>query len=385
MRVAVVHEWFDVWGGSEQVALELARMFPQADVYALVDFMKPAERARFGPRAFRTSALQHLPGIHRYFRYAAVLLPELMERFDLRGYDLVLSSSHAVAKGVRSAPGQVHVCYCHAPARFAWSMESTYLAQGAGGSRLAEAMMKRAIARFRAWDRRAAARVSAFAANSRHIARGIAEVYGREARVVYPPVDVARFEAAGRGAAPGAHFVTVSRLVRYKRIDLVVEAFARRRDLALTIVGDGPERARLERMATPNVTFAGTQDDAGTVRAVAGARAFVFAALEDFGIAPVEAQAAGVPVIALRGGGTAETVEDLDRPAPSGVLYDAQEVGSLVEAIHRFEREAHRISASACRDNARRFAPSRFREGMRALIDETLAGASLPEPLPARP
>ncbi len=376
MRVALVHEWLDTWGGSEAVLAELLRVFPGADVYTLVDFLRPEDRARLGPARISTSALAGLPGAHRWFRYAAVLRPQLIERFDLASYDVVVSNSHAIAKGARTGPGQVHVCYCHTPARFAWTMPATYADQATADARWRRPFVEYALARFRRWDRAASARVDRFVANSRHIAQAIARCYGRDAEVVYPPVDVERFAAAARAreaGAPRADYVTVSRLVPYKRIDVLVEAFRALPERRLIVVGDGPERPRLEALAVPNVEFVGQQDDQETARRVAGARAFLFAAEEDFGIAPVEAQAAGTPVIAYGRGGVRESVRGQDDRAPTGVFFDAQTPQAVAAAVRSFEADAGRISAVACRENALRFAPARFRDEIARVVDEACA------------
>ncbi|MEO8676227.1 MAG: glycosyltransferase [Casimicrobiaceae bacterium] len=376
MRVALVHDWLDTWGGGEAVLAELLQAFPGADVHTLIDFLRPEDRARLGSARIATSLLQHLPGARRWFRYAAVLRPQLVEGFDLAGYDVVISDSHAVAKGARVRAGQVHVCYCHTPARFAWTMENTYADTASAGASWRRPLVMRALERFRRWDRAASARVDRFVANSRHIAAAIARCYGREAEVVYPPVDVERFAMAGndRGAESSrSDYVTVSRLVPYKRVDVLVEAFRGLPDRRLIVVGDGPERARLEALAGPNVSFAGRQDDAGTARQVAAARAFVFAAEEDFGIAPVEAQAAGTPVIAYGRGGARESIRGLDGDVPTGVFFDAQTPQAVADAVRAFEANATRISSVACRENARRFAPARFRAEIVRIVDAAFA------------
>jgi glycosyltransferase involved in cell wall biosynthesis len=376
MRVALVHDWLDTWGGGENVLAQLLQVFPGADVHTLVDFLSPAERARLGaPRIF-TSPLQHLPGARRWFRYAAALRPQLIERLDLADYDVVISDSHAIAKGARVRAGQVHVCYCHTPARFAWTMAATYAARAAEGAAWRRPLVEGALERFRRWDRAASARVDRFVANSRHIAAAIARCYGRDAEVVHPPVDVARFEAAAtdRGDVhPRAGYVTVSRLVPYKRVDILLDAFRELPERRLIVVGDGPERLRLEGQAGPNVEFAGRQDDAETARLVAAARAFVFAAEEDFGIAPVEAQAAGTPVIAYGRGGVLESVRGRDDRAPTGVFFDAQTPQALAAAVRAYEADADRITAAACRENASRFAPERFRSEIAHIVDAAFA------------
>ena len=367
--MALVHDWLDRPGGGEAVLSSLLQLYPGAPVFTLVDFLSPEERARLGGADIRPSRLQRMPGARHWFRYAAAIFPALIERVDVSAYDIVISDSHAIAKGVRKRSGQTHVCYCHTPARFAWAMASTYRDRAASGNALRERLVHRAQARFRAWDVAASRRVDHFIANSRHIAQAIARCYGREATVIYPPVDVDRFRETGRGPR-GNDYVTVSRLVPYKRLDVVIDAFRRLRQRRLTIIGDGPERARLARDLPANVTLAGRLDDARTAAALGAARAFVFAAYEDFGIAPIEAQAAGTPVIAYREGGAGETIRGLDAPLPTGVLFDAQTPDAIVDAIARFEATA--IDADACRLNAARFAAPRFRAEIAAHLDALL-------------
>ena len=374
MRVAIAHDWLDTWGGGEAVLAELTRAFPRSDVYALVDFLGPTERARIEAARIVSSPIAHLPAARRWFRYAAVLWPSLIERFDLSRYDVILSDSHAIAKGVRKRDGQLHVCYCHTPARFAWTMEQTYTEVSAGGSPSRRLLTRAALARFRAWDVRAAGRVDRFVANSRHIAQAIERCYARSADVVYPPVDVERFmrAAAAHAGAPRTHYVTLSRLVPYKRIDLIVEAFRAMPDRKLVVIGEGPERPALAARCPPNVELAGRLDDDDAARRIASARAFVFAAEEDFGIAPIEAQAAGVPVIALGRGGALETIRGLDDARPTGVLFDAQTPSSIETAVRAFEASEPRISSAACRENATRFTGARFRAEMQRIVENAL-------------
>lgn len=367
MRVALVHDWLDVWGGGEAVLAGLVQLFPDADVFALVDFLSDDEHRRLGATRIVTSPLRHFPGARRWFRYAAALRPEIVERFDLSDYDLVISDSHAVAKGARTEPGQLHVCYCHTPARFAWSMEDIYAGRATEGAAWRRPLVRRALARFREWDCRANARIDRFVANSRYTRAGIERCYGREAAVVYPPVDVERFAAAGRraeGEPAGDTYVTVSRLVPYKRIDVLVEAFRDLPTRRLLVIGDGPERARLAARSAPNVEFAGRLDDAAVARHVAQSRAFLFAAEEDFGIAPIEAQAAGTPVIAFARGGVLETVRGLDDPAPTGAFFDAQSPGAVRAAVLAFDAQAPRITRAACRENAATYSTARFHAGI---------------------
>jgi glycosyltransferase involved in cell wall biosynthesis len=367
--VALVHDWLDAPGGGEAVLASLLRHFPDAPVYTLVDFLSPDERNRLGIKTVHTSPVQNAPLARRWFRYAAALMPALIERLDVAGFDVIVSDSHAIAKGIRKRPGQLHVCYCHTPARFAWTMASTYGERAASVRAVPAPLVTHAQARFRRWDSAASRNVDHFVTNSNHIARAIRRCYDRAATVIHPPVDVDRFEPFGHGERTD-EYVTVSRLVPYKRIDLIVEAFRAMPDRRLTVVGDGPERERLTRNLPANVTFAGRLDDQRTAALLGRSRAFVFAAHEDFGIAPIEAQAAGTPVIAFREGGSSETIRDLDAPLPTGVLFDAQTTGAIIDAVERFE--AVRIDADACRVNAARFSAARFRVEFAAHFDALL-------------
>lgn len=374
LRVALVHDWLDTWGGAETVLAELLRLFPNADLYTLIDVMPADLRGRLGARRVRTSWLQHLPGRRSWFRYCLPLMPAAVEGFDFTPYDLVLSSSHAVAKAARTRPGQVHVCYCHTPARYVWEQRNSYVAKHG----LRAATMRRLLDRMREWDRATAARVDHFVANSEHIARRIGRCYGREATVVYPPVDGEPF---GSGADPNrdareAYYVAVSRLVPYKRVDLLVAAFRALPQRRLVIVGDGPEAAMLARDAPANVEFRGRVGASELVHVMQRARAFVHAAEEDFGIALVEAQAAGTPVIAFSGGGAAEIVRGLDNSAPTGILFDAQTSSAMVMAIDKFEALSPGIDPEACRINAARFAPERFRAQITDLVARVVPAAA---------
>jgi glycosyltransferase involved in cell wall biosynthesis len=367
--IALVHDWLDAPGGGEAVLASLLHLFPDAPVYTLVDFLSADERRRLGASTIHTSPVQDAPLARRWFRYAAALMPELIERLDVADFDVIVSDSHAIAKGIRKHQRQLHICYCHTPARFAWTMASTYGERAASGNAIRAVLVARAQARFRRWDLAASRNVDHFVTNSNHIARAIRRCYDRAATVIHPPVDVDRFESAGYDARTD-EYVTVSRLVPYKRIDLIIEAFRTMPQRRLTVVGDGPDRTRLVRDLPANVTLTGRLDDAQTAAVVGRARAFVFAAHEDFGIAPIEAQAAGTPVIAYRAGGSSETIRDLDTALPTGVLFDAQTADAIVAAVERFETT--RIDADACRINAARFSAARFRIEFAAHFDALL-------------
>ena len=371
MRTALIHDWLDTWGGGENVLAALVALYPEAELFALVDFLSDAHRARLGRKPIRTSFIQRLPFARRHFRKYFALMPLAVERFDLSPYELVISSSHAVAKGVRTHSGQLHICLCHSPARYAWDLERQYLAQTGLDHGALGWLARLQLARFRRWDLRASTRVDRFVAISEYIARRIRNCYRRDADVIYPPVDV---PAAHAGGAPRESFyLTVSRLVPYKRVDLLVQAFSTMPDRQLIVAGDGPEMKKLARLATPNVRLLGAVDDAHRDRLLRTARAFVFAADEDFGIAPLEAQALGTPVIAFGRGGSAETIRGLDAAAPTGVLFAEQSAAWIADAIVQFEASAHRITAASCRANAERFSRETFNRRFSAYVTDALA------------
>jgi glycosyltransferase involved in cell wall biosynthesis len=356
--IAVVHDWLDTWAGGEICLEQILAIFPQATLFALIDVFPPALRARIGGRHAITSFLQHLPGAKTHFRRLLPLFPRAIESLDVSRFDVVISSSHAVAKGVRTHRGQLHVCYCYSPMRYAWDLRDQYLAQVRLDRGLRGWAATRLLDRIAAWDRRTSVRVDDFVAISHHIRDRIARCYSREASVIYPPVTLPAF--AGR---PGGNrrYVTVSRLVPYKVIDVLAAAFARLPGRELIVVGEGPERARIAASAGANVTLAGQADDARRDEILRSADAFLFAAEEDFGIAPLEAQGAGLPVIAYARGGVTETIRGLDDPWPTGVFFDAQTPEAVADAVLRFEANAHRFDAAECRRNAERFGVERFR------------------------
>jgi glycosyltransferase involved in cell wall biosynthesis len=360
MRIAIVHDWLDTWGGAENVLAALLGLYPDADLYAIVDFLADSDRARLGERRIRTSFIQHLPLARVHFRKYLPWMPLAVERFDLSAYDLVISSSHAVAKGAMTGPDQLHICLCYSPARYAWEHEQQYLT-GAGLDRWPLAgLARRTMRRFREWDVLAAKRVDRFVAISEYIARRIERCYGREADVIYPPVDVSRYSISS--APRSRSYVTLSRLVPYKRVDLLVTAFADMPERELVVAGDGPDMRALADAAPANVRLLGLVTDAKRDQLLASARAFVFAAEEDFGIAPIEAQACGTPVIAFSSGGSAETLRGLDASDPTAVFFAEQTSAAIRDAVLRFEQSADRITASACRANAQRFDIAVFRQ-----------------------
>jgi glycosyltransferase involved in cell wall biosynthesis len=356
-RVALVHDFLVDVRGAERVFLALCDVFPQADLFTAV-YDEQGTEGRFAHRAVHTSYLQRVRPNARTFRALLPLYPAAMESLDLRGYDLVLSSSSAWAHGVIPDEDAVHVCYCHNPFRYAWNARQETLA---GRGPLGRAALGAVFQRWRQWDWIAAQRVDAYVANSQTTRRRVARYFGREATVLHPPVDLERFTPA----APGAAYVVLSELMAHKRIEIAVRAF-NELGVPLVVVGNGPDARRLHRLAGPTVSFTGRVSDAEAAHILARARALVVTATEEFGIAAVEAQAAGRPVIAFRKGGVRETVID----GITGAFYDEQDPAVLAAVVRRFDALA--ADPQACVDNARRFDVAHFRHGVRAIVDAAL-------------
>lgn len=357
-RIAVVHDWFDSYFGSERVVEQILACFPDADLFATVDFVPQDQRGFLQGKPVTTSFIQRLPFANPRFRMYLPLMPLAIEQFDLSRYDLVLSSSHAVAKGVLTGPNQLHVSYLHAPIRYAWEYQHEYLRQSGLDRGLRGAVARYLLHRVRLWDCRTANGVDRFIANSGFIARRIRKIYGRESTVVYPPVDVQRFALE---PDKDDYYIAVSRFVPYKHTETIVRAFERLPQRRLVVIGDGPGFKRARAKAPANVTLLGFQSADALCRHLQRAKALIFAAEEDFGITPVEAQACGTPVIAYAGGGAIETVRGPSEPRPTGMFFDAQTPEAIAAAVEAFEREGHAIAPEDCRANALAFAPERFR------------------------
>ena len=355
-RVALVHDWLTGMRGGERCLEVFGELFPAADLYTLLHVPGSVSPA-IENRRIVTSFIQRLPQAERRYRRYLPLFPAAVRAFDLRGYDLVLSSSHAVAKGVRVPAGALHVCYCFTPMRYVWDLYDDYFGPRSGlATRL---LMPPVAAWLRRWDRRMAAGVHQFVAISRFVADRIRRAYGRDADVIYPPVDVSRFRV---DEAPGEFYLVVSALTPYKRVDLAVEA-CNRLGRRLVVVGTGPEDRRLRALAGPTVELLGWRDDAQTAELYARCRALLFPPLEDFGITPLEAMAAGRPVIAFGEGGARETVVPPgEGEPPTGLFFARQTVEDLVDAIRRFEVSAHQFEPKALRRRAEAFDRPLFRE-----------------------
>jgi len=372
-RVALVHDFLLDIRGAERVFAAICDLYPEADLFTAV-YDEAGTEGRFGHRRVTTSFLQRLRPTARTFRALLPLYPYAMESLDLRGYDLVISSSSAWAHGVIVDEEAVHVCYCHNPFRYAWNArEETLRERGA----LERAALGAVFQRWRQWDWIAAQKVDRYIANSLTTARRVRRYFSRDATVLYPPVELERFHAGGPGSV-GEEYVVLSELMHHKRIGLAIEAFNRLRR-PLVVIGNGPDERRLRRLAGPTVRFEGRVSDGRAAELLARGRALVVTATEEFGIAAVEAQAAGRPVIALAEGGVRETVLE----GLTGAFYDRPDPGALAEVVEAFDALA--VDPGACRANAERFDVGHFRHGLRAIVAEACAGERAPRERRRRP
>ena len=363
IKVAIVHDWLVAYAGAERVLEEIINCYPDADLFSVVDFIPKNERGFLKNKPVKTSFIQKLPFAKKKYRTYLPFMPLAVEQFDLSGYDIVISSSHAVAKGVITGPDQLHISYVHSPMRYAWDLQHQYLKETGLDRGLKGWLAKRELHKLRMWDLRTANGVDHFLANSRFIARRIWKVYRREATVIYPPVDVDSFTLCEQKED---FFLTASRMVPYKKIDLIAEAFSLMPDKRLYIIGDGPDFDKVKSKSGPNVELLGYQPFEVLRNYMQRAKAFVFAAEEDFGIVPVEAQACGTPVIAYGKGGALETVTE----GETGLFFDAQTPSSIIEAVKRFEDMKDRFIPSKIREKTLRFSKDRFRQEFSSFVND---------------
>lgn len=359
MRTAIVHEWLSSFGGNERVLVETLRLFPDADVFALTRFPKNFRNTPLESLNVKTSFLQKIPRVETHYRKLLPLMPLAIESLDVSGYDLVISLSHAVAHGVKTHKGQSHISYISTPMRYAWHMKDDYLNIHGLTNPFLRFAANGTLSLLRRWDASASARSDSLIANSAWTAAHIRQAWKRDSVVVHPPVDVERFTPA---AVRGDYYLLVSRLVPYKLTPEIVKAFNSLR-LPLVIVGDGPDLPKIRRMAKENIRVMGYQPDSAVTGLMNKAKAFVYMATEDFGIAMVEAQAAGCPVIAYHQGGAAEIVID----GETGILFKTQSAEGLIDAVTRFE--GMKLNDKTAQVNAARFSSSRFREEFTAHIN----------------
>jgi glycosyltransferase involved in cell wall biosynthesis len=364
LKTAIVHEWFVNYAGSERVVESLTNIWPNADVFALVDFLDDKQRQIIlkGKHA-HTSIIQKLPFARKKHRNYLPLFPFAVERLNLSGYDLIISSSHAVAKGIKTKPDQLHISYCHSPMRYAWDNSKQYLAEANADKGIKGILANSVINYLRKWDLATSVRPNYLIANSNFIAGKLKRIYHRQATVIYPPVDVDKFTFK---TEKENYYLTASRMVPYKRIDLVVSAFSQLPDKKLFVVGNGPEFDKIKKNASQNIELLGYREGDDFKKIIANAKAFVFAAEEDFGITIVEAMACGTPVIALNKGGTTETAVD----GKTGILFDSQNTDSIKKAVLRFEEEANTFNPREISDHAKQFSRKIFEDKIKKYVQD---------------
>jgi glycosyltransferase involved in cell wall biosynthesis len=356
MKTVLVHDWLVSLGGAEKVLDAIYSIYPSS-IYTLIKREDVLEKTSFADRKIITSFIQKLPLATHSYRNYLPFFPLAIRSFELGDFDVILSNSHAVAKGVKVKEGQLHICYCHTPMRYAWDLQDEYLSQLSG---IKERVAKWTLARLRKWDVGNLS-VHHFIANSHYVAERIKRIYGREAAVIYPPVQTELFDFQ---SDKEDFYLTMSRLVPYKRVDLIVEAFSQMPTKRLCVIGDGPEMEKIKKMAGKNIELLGFQPDDVLRKYLSRARAFVFAAEEDFGIAPVEAQASGTPVIAYGKGGVLESVVENQ----TGLFFKEQTVSCLIEAINRFEKME--FDSGLIRRNALRFDEARFKMEFKQFVED---------------
>jgi glycosyltransferase involved in cell wall biosynthesis len=357
LKIAIVHEWFVNYAGSERVVEQMLEVFPNADLFSIVDFLPENGRGYLHGKRAKTTFIQKLPFAKKHFRNYFPWFPIAVESHDLRGYDIVLSSSHMVSKGLIVNQDQLHICYCHSPCRYAWDLYHQYLEEAGLRKGILGIFAQFFLHKLRIWDQISTPRVHHFIANSKYIASRISHVYNRDAEVIYPPVDVLKFVLLEE---KDDFYFAASRMVPYKKMELIAEAFKKMPDKKLIMVGSGAKTADLKRINSSNIVFKTEADASEFLKLMSRAKAFVFAAEEDFGITMAEAQACGTPVIAFGKGGAAEIVQN----GITGVLFTEQNVESIVEAVAKFESNPELYQPKTISETAQRFSNQAFRENL---------------------
>ncbi|MFV5348171.1 glycosyltransferase family 4 protein [Acinetobacter soli] len=357
LNIAIVADWLVSYAGAERVISEMINIFPKSDLFSVIDFLDDQGRMHFQNKHAETTFIQKFPMAKTKYRNYLPFMPLAIEQLDVSQYNIVISSSHAVAKGVLTGPDQLHISYVHSPIRYAWDLQHQYLNELGLNKGIKSLIIRWLLHKIRMWDLRTANGVDHFVANSKFIARRIHKVYGRNADVIYPPVNTDQFLPHEQKQN---FYLTASRMVPYKKIDLIVEAFSRMKDKKLVVIGDGPDMNKIKSKATSNIEILGYQSNSVMQDYMRNAKGFVFAAEEDFGITPVEAQASGTPVIAFGKGGTLETVNSYNHSSPTGVFFYKQDINSIIEAIQLFEKKIEIFTPQNCRENSLRFSRQRF-------------------------
>lgn len=368
-RVALIADWLVTYAGAEKVLKELIAIYPTSTLFSVIDYLTDEDRIKLGNKEAITTYIQKFPGVKKSYQRYLPFMPMAIEQLDVSNYSVVISSSHAVAKGIITGPDQLHISYVHSPLRYAWDLQHQYLREAGLDRGIKGTLAKYILHKMRLWDLRTVNGVDHFVANSNFIARRIKKIYGRESDVIYPPVDVSRFALK---EDKSDYYLTASRLVPYKKIDIIVEAFANMPDKKLVVIGDGSEMTKIKNKATSNIEILGYQKDEVLTSHMQNAKAFIFAAEEDFGISPVEAQACGTPVIAYGKGGTLETIRPLGVNNPSGIHFYEQNAKAVIDAVNDFENNIEYFTPENCRNNSLRFSEHRFRSEFESYVSQKL-------------
>lgn len=363
MKKALIHDWFSAYAGAEKCIESFTNIWNDFEIYGLIDFLSDTNRDKILKGKYaHTSFVQKLPFAKKKYRNYLPLFPFAIEQFDLSGYDVVLSSSHAVAKGVLTHSNQLHISYVHTPIRYAWDLYHQYLHESGLNHGLKGILAKYFLHKIRLWDVSTANRVDYYIANSHYIARRIKKAYGKSSDVIYPPVDIDKFALR---ESKSDFYLTASRMVPYKKIDLIVEAFSQT-DKKLLVIGDGPDMGKIKSKASKNIELLGFADDKTMADLMGQAKAFVFAAEEDFGITPVEAQACGTPVICFGRGGALETVKE----GISGLYFMEQNIRELLATVDKFEQSYDKFEPIKIRENSLKFSRARFESEIKSYVEK---------------
>lgn len=363
MKVAIIQEWLVTVGGSDKVVKAIADVFPNADIYTLVAKKEVCDELGIDWSRVHTSFIQKLPLGTKKHRAYLPLFPFVIEQFDLRGYDVIISSSHCVAKGVLTKADQLHICYCHSPVRYVWDMYNEYLEESHLNKGVKSWLVRYLLYQIRKWDMLSSFRVDYYISNSDYVAQRIKETYRREATTIHPNIDISHFELCEQKED---YYLASSRLVAYKKIDIIIEAFNRMPDKKLIVIGGGPNLKKYQELAQENVTVMGYQPFDILKEKMQKAKAFVFAADEDFGMIPIEAEACGTPVIAYGHGGSLETVCE----GKTGMFFYEQSPEAIIDAVNRFEQTGeHSFSYKECRKWAEKFSEERFKQEIKEFVE----------------
>lgn len=363
-KTAIVHEWFIDVMGSEKCVQSFVNIWQDADIFTLVDFLENSDRDKIlKGKSTTKSFIQKLPFAKKHYRNYLPFFPLAVEQLNISGYEIIISSSHAAAKGVLTNSNQLHICYCHTPIRYAWDLYFEYLEKSGLNKGFKGMLAKWFLHKIRMWDFTTSSRVDYFIANSNHIAKRIKKIYNKEAVVIYPPVDVDDFKLK---VQKEDYYLIVARFVPYKRVDLIVEAFSQMPDKKLIVIGSGPDEEKVKKFASGNIEFLGQQPFENLVGYMQNAKAFLFAAEEDFGITIVEAQACGTPVIAYKKGGASETVIH----GQTGILFEHQNCKSVINAVNEFEKNVNNFDPVKISSHARKFSRQDFEKNISEFVNE---------------